>query len=81
MITISEEKVSVRTLPGSRTACGKAYRLVSSPLHGCIGEIFLRANVEGQCIMIHLQRGTHRDIMYGDMYVEVDLEILVKEKK
>lgn len=56
---------------------GRAYKLVSSYQQDAVGRIYLQA-AEGR--IVNISTGTVREPNPNDLYVEVDLEILVKEK-
>lgn len=79
MITIVEEKKTPpRVVAGNRLQAGKAYRLVRNHITEGFneGEVYFAAADSA----INMKTGTVRGKHSLDEYIEVDLEILVKEK-
>ena len=75
MITIKDRLNENRLVPGNCLRTGSTYRLVASPAF--LGNIYLK----GERDIVSLSNaGATRTPMACDRYVEVDLEITVKEK-
>lgn len=78
MITIKESSVCDRYISGDHLLTGRAYRLaISGPSGEFIGSVYIK----GPRDIISLSNpGSIRSPEARDKYVEVDLEITVKEK-
>jgi len=78
MITIKKTGVCHKYISGDRLTTGSAYRLATSETSGeFIGSIYIKGTRD---IMSLSNPGSIRSPDGCDKYVEVDLEITVKEK-
>jgi hypothetical protein len=78
MITIKAARVCENYVSGDCLTIGKAYRLADSETsRGFIGSIYLKGLRD---IMSLNNPGSIRSPLSSDKYIEVDLEVTVKEK-
>lgn len=83
MITVIIQPPPRVGIKGTETIAGSAYRLVHDAMPGafgtslCVGSIYIRTYSDQ---MLNLSKTGHRQANPEDRYVEVDLDIIVKEK-
>lgn len=78
MITVIAKPQSCVSIKGTETVGGSAYRLVHDSLSSVYtGNIYIRAYDD---TLLNLSTPGVRNTMPEDRYVEVDLDIIVKEK-
>lgn len=78
MITIKDARVCNNYVSGDCLKTGRAYRLIISGTSGAfVGNIYIKGTRD---IVSLSNDGSTRTPMACDKYVEVDLEITVKEK-
>lgn len=78
MITVIAKPQPCVGIKGTETIAGSAYRLAHDSLGSVfIGNIYIRTH-DNQ--MLNLSKTGHRRPKPEDRYVEVDLDIIVKEK-
>ena len=78
MITVITKPQPCVGIKGTETVAGRAYRMVHDSLGPLlIGDIYIRTYGTQ---LLNLTASGHRSANHTDRYVEVDLDIIVKEK-